>query len=139
MYPLIPREPESGKSSTVSCILGLPAVSTLRAGPWLCSGSALEQAVGFVRIQSIKGRSLCHCLYIGGAATPQLWASLAQNAHPQPGTCLLWEFAVLQANNVWQPPTWALELGGSRAGEHSKPICSAHAQLEPRTLTAHHV
>lgn len=43
MYPLIPREPKSGESSTVSCILALPAVSTLRAGPRLCHGLALEQ------------------------------------------------------------------------------------------------
>ena len=102
-------------------------------------GVLREEPVGFLRIQSIKGRPLYHNLYIGGAAITQLWASLVnstpcvgQNAHPLPGTCMWWEFAVLQVNDVWQPLTWGLELGGSWlrwywTGEPTKPIRSAHA------------
>lgn len=39
-------------------------------------GSPREELVGFPRIRSLKGRPLCHCFYIGGAAITQLGAPL---------------------------------------------------------------
>lgn len=69
---------------------------------------------------------------------------LVQNAHPLVGSCVLWELFVLQANGIWQFPSWGLELGRGNwlgwywADKQTKLICSAHGQLEPQTFITHH-
>lgn len=107
-------------------------------------GILREEPFGFLKIHSINGRPLCHHLYIRGVPVTRLWASLVGPQCPSPA----WHLCAVGVS--WGPMmsgscphgAWNWEgagLGRTGLGEHTKPICFAHVQLEPQTCITHHV
>ena len=137
-----PRGAKAREAQPCVLVFAHPAGSTLHTGAssaWQTAlvqgscGSSREESAGFPRIHSLMGRPLlslflhprcCHHPVkgpLGGFHIP--CGPLVWSAHPLGGTCVLWDFVVLPANDVWQLPMWGLELwetGLGGAGQVSK-------------------